>query len=96
MSMFPGEALGRLTNGIIAAVDRSFHDEHGQMKREITRAEIKDRFAACVHWARILRGDEKWGLDRIIGQFDEIIKCHLAKAEYKIPTRALWTPEDGQ
>jgi len=95
LSLFPGEAMGRLVNGITAAVDRSFHDEHGKMRGDITRIEIKDRFTACVRWARILRGDKKWGLERIIGQFAEILRCYLAKAEYKIPERHVWVPEDG-
>jgi hypothetical protein len=95
LSLFPEEAMGRLVNGITAAVDRSFHDEQGKMRGDITRIEIKDRFTACVNWARILRGDKKWGLERIVGQFDEILRCHLAKAEYKIPERNVWVPEDG-
>lgn len=65
------------------------------MKKEIPLSEIRSRFAACIHWAKILRGDSKWGLERIIGQFDEIIRCHLAKIDYQPSTRQFWLPADG-
>lgn len=94
-SLFPGVAMGTLTRGIFEAVDRSFQHDKGKMKGDITIAEIRSRFAACVHWAKILRGDLKWGLERVIGQFDEILRCHLTKTPYKVPTRACWVPEDG-
>jgi hypothetical protein len=94
--MFPGEMLGRLTNAITVAIDRSFHDAEGRLQREITRTEIKDRFSTCIKWARVLRGDLQWGVERIVGQFDEILRCYLAKAEYIPPQRKCWVPSDGQ
>jgi hypothetical protein len=94
-ALFPGDSLGGLTRGVFGAVDRSFRDSEGRMKKDITQVEIKDRFTACVEWAKTLRGDFKWGLERIVGQFDEIIRCHLAKMDYKPPTRQLWMPGDG-
>jgi|WetSurMetagenome_2_1015567.scaffolds.fasta_scaffold67518_3 hypothetical protein len=95
LSLFPGAAMGTLTRAIFQAVDRSFKHAQGKMRQDIPLAEIRSRFSACVHWAKILRGDQKWGLERIIGQFDEILRCHLTKTDYKIPTRQCWVPEDG-
>jgi hypothetical protein len=94
--LFPDELLGRLTKGVTEAVDRSFRDSEGRLRRDITHIEIKDRFSACIKWARTLRGDLKWGVDRIVGQMDEILRCHLAKADYSPPERKCWVPADGE
>lgn len=96
LQLFPGDSLGRLTRGIHEAVERSFQDDKGRMRTDITQWEIRDRVTACVKQAKMMRGDLKWGLDRIVGQMDEVLRCHLAKTDYKVPTRALWMPEDGQ
>jgi hypothetical protein len=96
LSLFPGEALGRLTNAVFETVDKSFRDANGKVFQGTTQAEIRDRFTVCLDKAKILRGDLKWGLERIIGQLDEILRCHLAKLDYVPPTRACWIPDDGQ
>ena len=93
--MFPGEALGKLTNGITDAIALSFCDDNGKMRKDVPATEIKDRFTVCVKMAKMLRGDLKWGLDRICGQMPEIIRCHLAKIDYIPPVRQCWLPEDG-
>lgn len=95
-SLFNGpEAMNILMRGIMHAVHRSFQVGSGSMRMDIPKSEISSRIAACIKWARILRGDYEWGLERIVGQFDEILRCHLAKLEYAVPTRKLWMPEDG-
>jgi hypothetical protein len=94
--LFPAEALGKLTRAMTLTIDRSFHDAERRLQRDITQFEIKDRFQACMKWARILRGDLKWGVDRVIGQLDDILRCHLAKMDYVPPDRKCWVPTDGQ
>ena len=95
LQLFPGEAMGRLTNGIFAAVDRSFRDKEQRLKRDITLTEIKDRFEACIKQAKMLRGDLGWGVERIVGAMDEIMICHLAKVDYVPDKRKVWVPRDG-
>jgi hypothetical protein len=94
--LFPGELLGRLANGITTAVQKSFADQEGRMRRDIPRIEIVDRFKECVRWARTLRGDLQWGVDRIVGQLDEILRCHLARIDYVPTERKCWMPSDGK
>ena len=96
IQLFPGEALGKLTSGITDAVDRSFQDDKGKLRGDITHWEIRDRFRACMSKAKMMRGDLKWGLDRIVGQMDEVLRCHLAKTDYTVPSRALWMPDDSR
>lgn len=96
LSLFPGEAMGKLTRAVTTAIDKSFRDPEGRLYKEITQAEIRDRFTACLKQAKILRGDLKWGVERIVGQLDEILRCHLAKRDYVPPQRKCWIPSDGE
>lgn len=95
VELFPGDLMGRLVRGVTEAVHKSFCDKQGKMSREITQAEIRERFNACMKWAKTLRGDLKWGIERIVGQFDEILICHLAKKDYVPPQRQCWVASDG-
>jgi hypothetical protein len=95
LSLFQGEALDKLNGAILRAVHRSCLDAQGKMFN-LTRAEVKERVEACFKQAKILRGDLKWGVERIIGQLDEVLRCHLAKMDYTPPERQCWIPEDGQ
>ena len=88
--------MGRLCNAITEAVLKSFCDEKGKMNKDVTQAEVKDRFTVCVKAARQLRGDLKWGLERIIGDLDEVLICSLSKTEFKPSDRKCWVPSDGR
>jgi hypothetical protein len=96
LELFPGEAMGRLTNAISESVFKSLCDAQGKMSGDVPRAEVKDRFKACVMAARMLRGDLKWGLERIVGVLDEVLICHLSKTEFKPSDRRCWVPADGR
>jgi len=85
--LFPGDSMGRLVRGMTEALDKSFSDEHGKMRGDITQEEIKTRFALLLKWAKILRGDQSWGLERIVGQFGEILICYMARKDYEPPAR---------
>jgi hypothetical protein len=87
--------MGRLTNAITESVFKSFCDEQGKMRGDVSQAEVKERFKVCVNMARQLRGDLHWGLERIIGILDEVLICHLAKTEFKPSDRKCWVPADG-
>jgi hypothetical protein len=66
------------------------------MRTDVTQAEIKDRFKACFDKAKMLRGDLKWGVERIVGAMDEVLRAHLAKMDFVPSDRKCWVPEDGQ
>ena len=95
LDLFPGEAMGRLVNAMNESIFKSFCDEKGKMRGDVSQAEVKERFKVCVNMARQLRGDLHWGLERIIGILDEVLICHLAKTEFKPSDRKCWVPADG-
>lgn len=88
--------MGCLCNAISESVFKSLCDEKGKMRGDVPRTEVKERFTACIKAARELRGDLKWGLERIIGVLDEVLICHLSKMEFKPSDRKCWIPSDGR
>ena len=93
VGLFPGPDLGRVTLGIYSAIEKSFVEQN---MRNPTRDEIKRRFGICINWAKTLRGDLKWGLDRIVDTMPEVLRAHLLGGEFKPDTRQCWIPSDGQ
>jgi hypothetical protein len=96
LELFPGDTMGRLTNAINECIFKSFCDDKGKMRTDVTQAEVKDRFTVCINTARQLRGDLRWGLERIVGALDEALICHLAKTDFKPSDRKCWVPSDGK
>lgn len=93
VSMFPGDALGRLTLGVFDAVGKSYVSHK---MNNPTRQEHKRRFDICIKWARIFYGDLKWGLERVCDQLPTVLKAELSGQDYTPPTREIWVPEDGR
>ncbi len=92
MSLFPGDLLGALTKGVTLAVHKSFEQ---QSMKNPTRDEIKRRFDICLKWAKVFRGDLKWGIQRIVDEFDNVLVKELTGATYEPPTRQCWIQSDG-
>ncbi len=92
-SLFPGVALGQLVDGITTALHSSFK---AQVMRVPTDDEKRRRFGICMDWAVILRGDMKWGVQRIVGAMPEILKTTLAGEKWQPSQRQCWIPEDGR
>lgn len=93
VSLFPGPDLGRITLGIYGAIEASFAE---QAMRNPTREEVKRRFVICINWAKTLRGDLKWGLDRIVDSMPDILKAELLGTKWEPDKRSCWVPSDGQ
>ncbi len=93
LTMFPGAALGELVNGITDALLASFRN---QAMRIPTDQEKRQRFTICMDWAVILRGDMKWGVQRIVGAMPEILKTELSGSKWVPSKRQCWIPEDGR
>jgi len=87
--MFPGSALGTITNGITNAVGISFDE---QKMKNPTMGEIRRRFDICMKWAKILRGDLAWGVQRIIDEMPNILRKELLGVTYTPPSREIWAP----
>jgi len=92
LQLFPGEDLGTITNGITRAIHASFAE---QSMRNPTRAEVRHRFDICFKWAKVMRGDLKWGLARIVDTVPEALRAELLGQEYTPSTRQCWIPTDG-
>lgn len=92
LQMFPGETLGTITNGVAKAVSLSFEEQH--MKNP-TRQEIRTRFEICIKWAKVLRGDLKWGVQRIADEMVNVLRAELCGQRYQPPKREVWVPTDG-
>lgn len=96
VSLFPpGHALGRLTQAAITTIGKSFEQ---QAMRNPTQDEVKRRFEIVMKYAVMLRGDLKWGLDRICDTLPEILRTELLGQRWE-PTqsdkRQCWMPGDG-
>lgn len=94
LSLFSAEdgTLGKLTLGIMTAVGESFSQ---QSMNNPTDAEVRDRFNKCMKWAKILRGDLKWGIQRINDELKNALRAELLGTKYEPPTRECWIPSDG-
>ena len=86
------EDIGALTKGVMEAVKKSF-DKHAM--NNPTHTEIKRRFMFCIEAAKIMRGDLKFGLQRLIAEFDNVLAVRLRGETWEPPTRACWIPSDG-
>ena len=91
--LFPNEALGQLVTGITDAIYGSFKL---QAMRVPTDEDKRQRFAICMDWAVILRGDMKWGVQRIVGAMPAILKTELSGVKWTPSLRQCWIPEDGR
>ncbi len=93
LQMFPPPVmLGQLTKGIVAAVEKSFE---GTEMRNPTKEEVKRRFEICVKAAKIMRGDLKFGMQRLLGELPNVLKVELRGDKWEPPTRQCWLPSDG-
>jgi hypothetical protein len=92
MALFP-DTLGVLVNGITDAMWSSFKREGIQVASD---TEKRRRFTICMDWAVTLRGDLKWGVQRIVGAMPEILKAELSGTKYVPSQRQCWIPADGK
>lgn len=94
LTLFPGSALGQLTNACNVAIQRSFET---QTMRNLTYDELKRRFDICVNAAINMRGELKWGMNRICDALPEVLRTELSGVKWApaVKERSLWMPEDG-
>lgn len=87
-------SLGAVTNGIEAAITKSFRTHPMRHK---TEAEVRRRFDICVRWFRTFRTDSrfKFSIDRCVNELPKALRAELDGVTYTPHTRALWTPGDS-
>ncbi len=94
MQLFPGNALGQLVNAITDAIYTSFLTPDLKMLNA-TMEEKRRRFAICMDWAQVLRGDLKWGMQRICDAIPEILNTELSGKKWTPSDRRCWISSDG-
>ncbi len=92
--LFPGDGLGKLVTGVTDAIFKSFRSV-GAMAEQ-TMDEKRRRFKICMDWALVLRGDMKWGVQRIADAMPEILRTELSGTKWTPSKRQCWIPEDGR
>src|SRR5688572_7573101 len=95
LQLFPGTALGPLVTAVTDAIYRSFLSPGGRMTNA-TMDEKRRRFAICMDWAQVLRGDLKWGMQRICDAIPEILITELSGKKWTPSDRRCWISSDGQ
>lgn len=93
-TLFPGPALVQLTNACTVAIHRSLGQ---QTMRNTTQDEVKRRFNICVNAAIEMRGELKWGMNRICDALPEVLRTELSGVKWapSAKERSCWMPQDG-
>lgn len=91
-ALFGREGLPKLTAGAYVAVAKSFREQN---MRNPTQDEIRRRFNICMKWAKTLRGDMQWGVDRICDTLPQALRSELLGVDFTPSTRQCWMPADG-
>ena len=81
-------AVGRVVRGFERVIARSFQQDKGTR----TQAEVRRRFDICARIFRMLRGDLKWTVPRILDHLGEYLRAELDGLPWTPNERSLWTP----
>lgn len=76
-------AAGKLVRGIGTALEKSFRAD--RIKVPPTRAEVVRRTKICLDVARMLKGDLKWSVDRIVGALPDALRAKLDGLPWEPP-----------
>lgn len=85
------QQLGHVTSAFMLIVEHSFSRDPGR----VTRSAVKERMDILLTGFRHLRGDLKWGVERILGELPNLLHCRLNKKPWEPPKRQCWIPGDG-
>jgi hypothetical protein len=94
LAMFPPTSVGTLVIAMTEAIAVSF-ETYGAM-RNPTMEEKKRRFYLIMSNVLDLRGERKWGVQRICDAMADILKSELSGSKY-VPDdkRTFWIKADG-
>ena len=98
-NLVEGNQIPKLVAGISAAVSKSFDvdQQPGHLilvtgVRRVTKEETDRRVKICVGIFKVLRGDLKWSLDRIVDHLPKYLRAELDGTSWEPSARAgLWT-----
>jgi|SRR6185436_18129171 len=92
--------IPRVVRGIEEAVAKSFTEDAKRRAVIVVGAapkqsEVKRRAEICLRIFRELRGDLKWGVERIADSLPHFLRCELDGIAWSpTVTRASWSPND--
>lgn len=93
MSLFDSkEAMASLVLGSERALRESFQ-QRPLRGGQVTAAEKKHRATLCIEIARVLRGDCKWSVDRVVDHLPKYLLQAIDGIDWKPPTRNVWAPD---
>jgi hypothetical protein len=92
MSLVTEDLVGRVALLFEKTIEASW-DSHPM--RKMTQAEVKRRFGLCASIFERLRGDLKWGIDRIAQHLPAYFRAELDGAAWTPDSRTFWLPKDG-
>lgn len=85
-------SVGRVTIAFMEAIETSFRVDGARQ----TQSEVKRRFDICAKIFKQLRGDLKWGIDRIVDRLPRYLRAELDGEKWEPDQRVMWVPEDGK
>lgn len=85
------ENVGTLVLAIESSIAASFALDGATM----TGDEVKRRFNICLEIFKVLRGDMKWGMSRIVDHIPKYLLQELNGTTWTPDTRECWIPSDG-
>ena len=92
--MFPATSIGTLTRALTRTIGKSFVDDGGMANP--TADETRRRFRLLMENVMELRGERKWGVQRICSALPDILKCELSGSKYQPDDkRTTWIASDG-
>lgn len=92
------DLVGRVTNDFVEAIQGSFSEDAERDGRlpPMTRAEVRRRFDICAKIFIQLRGDLKWGIQRITDHLPIYLRAELDGKTWEPDQRKCWMPRDGK
>jgi hypothetical protein len=93
------DQIAKVVLGIEAAVLQSFETDQVRLSPilirqvQITQDEMKRRSQLCIRIFRELRGDLKWGIERILGHMPIALRTALDGGDWRPEqARTIWRP----
>lgn len=100
LSLVTEDRIADVVRGIEAAVLKSFQSDQAPGRivlvnggPRITRDEVRRRSALTLDIFKVLRGDMKWSVERIIDALPGLLRKKLDGVSWEPTARAMWTPD---
>lgn len=90
LGLIADDQLTRVT----VAIERAIADSLAADRARVTRDEVRRRFSICERLLRQLRGDLKWGLQRVLDHIPRYLRYELDGVRWEPDARVTWVPED--